>query len=65
MSSPELQAYLLTLKAQEEQNFEDIKLGLLATLSEYRGFPRVKKVFEDAIKDVTIPCSRSSTETPC
>lgn len=65
MSSPEIKAHLMTLQAQEEQNLEDLRLGLLATLSEYRGFPRVKKAFEDAIKGVTIPCSRSSSGTPC
>jgi hypothetical protein len=53
MSSPEIQAYLMTLKAQEDQNLEDIRLGLLATLSEYRGFPHIKKAFEEAIKGVT------------
>jgi hypothetical protein len=54
MSSPELQAYLLTLRAQEEQNLEDIRLGLLATLAEYRGFPKIKKAFEEAIKGVKL-----------
>ena len=52
MSSPEIEAYLLNLQAQEEQNLEDIRLGLLATLHEYRGFPHIKKLFEDAIKSV-------------
>jgi hypothetical protein len=60
MSSPEIKAYLMTLQAQEEQNLEDIRLGLLATLSEYRGFPHIKKAFEDAILNVNIavgePC---------
>lgn len=54
MSSPEIQGYLLALKNQEEQNLEDIRLGLLATLAEYRGFPAIKKAFEDAIKSVQI-----------
>ena len=61
MSSPEFQAYLMTLKAQEEQNLEDLRLGLLATLDGYRGFPHIKKAFEEAIKGV----QRSSKETPC
>ena len=52
MSTPEIDAYLMNLRAQEEQNLEDIRLGLLATLSEYRGFPVIKKLFEDAIKGV-------------
>ena len=54
MSSPEIQGYLLALKHQEEQNLEDIRLGLLATLDEYRGVPRIKKLFEDAIKGVAL-----------
>ena len=54
MSSPEIQGYLLALKTQEEQNLEDIRLGLLATLDEYRGVPRIKKLFEEAIKGVTL-----------
>ena len=54
MSSPEIEAYLMTMRAQEEQNLEDIRLGLLATLAEYRGFPVIKKAFEDAIKSVQI-----------
>lgn len=54
MSTPEIDAYLMNLRAQEEQNLEDIRLGLLATLSEYRGFPAIKKLFEDAIKSVQI-----------
>lgn len=54
MSSPEIQGYLLALKTQEEQNLEDIRLGLLATLDEYRGVPRIKKLFEEAIRGVTL-----------
>lgn len=50
--SPETKAYILTLLHKEEQNLEDIRLGLLATLNEYRGFPKIKKLFEDAIKSV-------------
>jgi len=52
MSTPENQAYILTLLDQENQNLEDIRLGLLATLNEYRGFPNIKKLFEDAIQGV-------------
>lgn len=52
MTTPENQAYILALRAQEEQNLEDIRLGLLATLAEYRGFSSVKKLFEEAIKSV-------------
>ena len=54
MSSPEIRGYLLALKNQEEQNCEDIRLGLLATLAEYRGFPKIKQLFEDAIKSVKV-----------
>lgn len=54
MPSPENHAFILTLLDQEIQNLEDIRLGLLATLDEYRGFPNVKKVFEDAIKSVNL-----------
>jgi hypothetical protein len=54
MSSPELQAYIMTLEAQEEQNLEDLRLGLLATLAEYRGFPHIKKAFEEAILNVHV-----------
>jgi|LakMenE01Jun11ns_1017448.scaffolds.fasta_scaffold9262650_1 hypothetical protein len=38
---------------QEEQNLEDIRLGLLATLAEYRGYPHIKKLFEEAIRSVS------------
>ena len=54
MPTPENHAFILTLLDQEVQNLEDIRLGLLATLNEYRGFTNVKKVFEDAIKSVQI-----------
>jgi len=52
MSTPENKAYILSLLDQENQNLEDIRLGLLATLNEYRGFPNIKKLFEDAIKSI-------------
>jgi hypothetical protein len=52
MPSLENQVYILSLLDQENQNLEDIRLGLLATLNEYRGFPNIKKLFEDAIKSV-------------
>jgi hypothetical protein len=54
MSTPENKAYIMTLLDQENQNLEDIRRGLIATLNEYRGFPSVKKLFEDAIKSVQI-----------
>jgi hypothetical protein len=54
MPTPENHAFILTLLDQENQNLEDIRLGLLATLNEYRGFPHIKKLFEDAIKSVQI-----------
>jgi hypothetical protein len=52
MPTPENQAFILTLLDQEEQCAKDIRLGLLATLNEYRGFPHIKKLFEEAIKSV-------------
>ena len=54
MSSPEIQGYFLALRNQEEQNLEDIRLGLLATLAEYRGFPKIKQLFEEALKNVKL-----------
>ena len=54
MSSPEIQGYFLALRNQEEQNLEDIRLGLLATLAEYRGFPKIKQLFEEALKSVKL-----------
>jgi hypothetical protein len=47
-----IRATLINIHNQEEQNLEDIRLGLLATLKEYRGFPHIKKLFEEAIKSV-------------
>jgi hypothetical protein len=52
MPSPENHAFILTLLDQEIQNLEDMRLGLLATLNEYRGFPHIKKLFEEAIQAV-------------
>ncbi len=52
--SPEFKGFLLTLRAREEQNLEDIRLGLLATLEEYQGLASVKALFEEAIKGVTL-----------
>ena len=57
MSTPENRAFILTLLEQENQNLQDIRLGLLATLSEYRGFPNVKKLFEDAINSANLRTS--------
>jgi len=51
---PELQAHLMLMSDQEEQCARDIRLGLLATLAEYRGFSFVKKLFEEAIKGVRV-----------
>jgi hypothetical protein len=48
-----IRATLININNQEEQNLEDIRLGLLATLSEYRGYPHIKQMFEDAIKSVS------------
>lgn len=46
-------ATLINIQNQEEQNIEDIRLGLLATLAEYRGYPQIKKLFEEAIRTVS------------
>lgn len=66
MPTLENHAFILTLLDQENQNLEDIRLGLLATLSEYRGFPNVKKLFEEAINSVNLRTSVdvSSGERP-
>lgn len=47
-----LKATLINIQHQEEQNTEDLRLGLLATLSEYRGYPHIKQLFEEAIRSV-------------
>jgi superfamily II RNA helicase len=52
--SPELQAQLFILSHSEEQNFEDIRKGLLATLADYQGFKCIKDIFANAIKCVTL-----------
>ena len=52
--SPETQAHLFTMSNQEVQCAEDIRLGLLATLAEYRGFQCIKDLFADAIKCVKV-----------
>ena len=51
---PEVQGHLFIMSAQEERCAKDIRLGLLATLAEYRGFSFIKKLFEDAIKCVKV-----------
>jgi hypothetical protein len=53
--SPELQAQLILLSDKEEQCLEDIRLGLLATLSDYQGLKFVKKMFENALMNVKLP----------
>lgn len=52
--SPEIQAQLWVLSNKEEQNAEDIRLGLLATLATYQGLKTVKKLFEEAIRCVKV-----------
>jgi ATP sulfurylase len=46
------QMALWSIDQQKEQNFKDIREGLLATLKGYQGTPEVKRIFEDAIKDL-------------
>lgn len=50
--SPETQAHLFNMSNQEEQCADDIRVGLLATLSEYRGFQMIKDLFAEAIRCV-------------
>jgi len=47
-------ATLINIHNQEEQNIKDIRLGLLATLAEYRGYPHIKKLFENSLKNITL-----------
>jgi len=46
------QMALWSIDQQKEQNFKDIREGLLATLKEYQGTPEVKRLFEEALKDL-------------
>jgi hypothetical protein len=50
--SVENKAYLWSIDQQQEQNFNDIRQGLLATLKEYQGSSHVKGIFEEALKSV-------------
>ena len=52
--TPELQAHLIILSTRDEQNGNDIREGLLATLNDYQGVPEIKKLFEKAIKSVRV-----------
>jgi len=44
--------FLWSVDQQKEQNFKDIREGLLATLKEYQGSRDVKELFEEALKDL-------------
>jgi hypothetical protein len=46
------QMALWSIDQQKEQNFRDIREGLLATLKEYQGTSEVKRLFEEALKDL-------------
>jgi hypothetical protein len=46
------QMALWSIDQQQEQNFKDIRTGLLATLKEYQGSADVKRIFEEALKDL-------------
>lgn len=46
------QMALWAIDQQKEQNFKDIREGLLATLKGYQGTGEVKRIFEEAIKDL-------------
>jgi hypothetical protein len=50
--SPENKMALWSIDLQNEQNFNDIRHGLLATLREYQGSTHVKRIFEEAIRDL-------------
>jgi hypothetical protein len=50
--SPQNQMALWSIDTQFEQNFEDIREGLLATLKEYQGSQDVKGIFEEALKSL-------------
>jgi hypothetical protein len=43
---------LWTIDQQQEQNFEDIRTGLLATLKDYQGAAYVKGMFEAVLKSM-------------
>jgi hypothetical protein len=49
--NPEFQATLVAISRQEQQQAQDIRDGLLATLHGYQGVSNVKRVFADAIRD--------------
>lgn len=46
------QMALWSIDQQKEQNFKDIREGLLATLKEYQGCSEIKRIFENALKDI-------------
>ena len=48
--SPQNQMALWSIEQEQEQNFKDIREGLLATLKEYQGTTYVKGMFEEALK---------------
>lgn len=50
--STENKMYLWSIETKNEQNFKDIKEGLLATLHGYQGGAEVKNMFEEALKDL-------------
>lgn len=50
--SPELQGHLHIMSRKEVQNGDDIRQGLLATLTSYQGSRFIKDLFETAIRHV-------------
>jgi hypothetical protein len=50
--TPELQGHLHIMSSKEVQNGDDIRQGLLATLTSYQGAPFIKDLFESAIRCV-------------
>jgi hypothetical protein len=51
---PVFKINFINICIQEEQNLEDIKVGLLATLHEYQGLKHIKQMFEKAIKEINL-----------
>ena len=50
--SEENKACIWSIDKQLEQNFHDIRTGLLATLKDYQGASSIKRIFEEALADL-------------
>ena len=49
---PVFKINFINICMQEDQNLEDIRLGLLATLQDYQGFKHIKELFEKSLKEI-------------